>query len=77
MKHKRLITGVLLISVIAPIISMPSLVNVFEFIMACFVIGASIEFLNMFEKEAPLSKRFRALTIISALLIHISIAGFM
>ena len=77
MKQKRLITGILLISIIVPIISMPSLVNVFEFIMACFVIGASIEFLNMFEKEAPLSKRFRTLTIISVLLIHISIAGFM
>ena len=77
MKQKRLITGILLISIIVPIISMPSLVNVFEFIMACFVIGASIEFLNMFEKEVPLSKRFRTLTIISVLLIHISIAGFM
>ena len=76
MKQKRLITGILLISVIAPIISIPSFLNVFEFIMVCFVIGASIEFLNMFEKESPLSKRFRTLTIISALLIHISIAGF-
>jgi phosphatidate cytidylyltransferase len=77
MKQKRFITGILLILIIVPIISMPSLVNVFEFIMACFVIGASIEFLNMFEKEVPLSKRFRTLTIISVLLIHISIAGFM
>ena len=76
MKNKRFITGLILISIIVPIISMPSLVNVFEFIMACFVIGASIEFLNMFEKEEPLSKRFRLLTIISTLIIHISIAGF-
>lgn len=77
MKNKRLITGLLLISIIIPIISVPSLVNVFEFIMAFFVIGASIEFLNMFEKESPLSKRFRFVTIFSALLIHVSIAGFM
>ncbi|MDA0871673.1 MAG: phosphatidate cytidylyltransferase [Firmicutes bacterium] len=76
MKNKRLITGLLLISIIVPIISVPSLVNVFEFIMAFFVIGASIEFLNMFEKESPLSKRFRFVTILSALLIHVSIAGF-
>lgn len=76
MKNKRLITGLLLISIIIPIISVPSLVNVFEFIMAFFVIGASIEFLNMFEKESPLSKRFRFVTILSALLIHVSIAGF-
>jgi phosphatidate cytidylyltransferase len=77
MKNKRLITGLLLISIIIPIISVPSLVNVFEFIMAFFVIGASIEFLNMFEKESPLSKRFRFVTILSALLIHVSIAGLM
>lgn len=77
MKNKRVLTGVLLISIIVPIISMPPLVNVFEFIMACFVIGASIEFLNMFEKETPLSKRFRIVTIFSALMIHVSIAGFM
>ena len=76
MKNKRLITGLILISIIVPIISVPSLVNVFEFIMAFFVIGASIEFLNMFEKESPLSKRFRFVTILSALLIHVSIAGF-
>ena len=76
MKNKRLITSLLLISIIVPIISVPSLVNVFEFIMAFFVIGASIEFLNMFEKESPLSKRFRFVTILSALLIHVSIAGF-
>lgn len=76
MKNKRLITGLLLISIIVPIISVPSLVNVFEFIMAFFVIGASIEFLNMFEKESPLSKRFKFVTILSALLIHVSIAGF-
>jgi len=76
MKNKRLITGLLLISIIVPIISVPSLVNVFEFIMAFFVIGASIEFLNMFEKESPLSKRFRFVTILSAFLIHVSIAGF-
>ena len=77
MKNKRLMTGLLLISIIVPIISVPSLVNVFEFIMAFFVIGASIEFLNMFEKESPLSKRFRFVTILSALLIHVSIAGLM
>lgn len=77
MKNKRLITGLLLILIIVPIISVPSLVNAFEFIMAFFVIGASIEFLNMFEKESPLSKRFRLVTILSSLLIHISIAGFM
>ena len=77
MKNKRLITGLLLISIIIPIISVPSLVNVFEFIMAFFVIGASIEFLNMFEKESLLSKRFRFVTILSALLIHVSIAGLM
>lgn len=77
MKYKRLITGLLLILIIVPIISVPSLVNAFEFIMAFFVIGASIEFLNMFEKESPLSKRFRFVTILSSLLIHISIAGFM
>ena len=77
MKNKRLITGLLLILIIVPIISVPSLVNAFEFIMAFFVIGASIEFLNMFEKESPLSKRFRFVTILSSLLIHISIAGFM
>ena len=77
MKNKRLITGLLLILIIIPIISVPSLVNAFEFIMAFFVIGASIEFLNMFEKESPLSKRFRLVTILSSLLIHISIAGFM
>ena len=76
MKNKRLITGLILISIIVPIISVPSLVNVFEFIMAFFVIGASIEFLNMFEKESPLSKRFRFVTILSALLIHVSISGF-
>lgn len=77
MKNKRLITGLLLILIIVPIISVPSLVNAFEFIMAFFVIGASIEFLNMFEKESPLSKRFRFVTILSSLLIHVSIAGFM
>ena len=77
MKNKRLITGLVLILIIVPIISVPSLVNVFEFIMAFFVIGASIEFLNMFEKESPLSKRFRFVTILSALLIHVSIAGLM
>ena len=77
MKNKRLITGLLLILIIIPIISVPSLVNAFEFIMAFFVIGASIEFLNMFEKESPLSKRFRLVTILSSLLIHVSIAGFM
>lgn len=76
MKNKRLITGLLLILIVIPIISVPSLVNVFEFIMAFFVIGASIEFLNMFEKESLLSKRFRFVTILSALLIHVSIAGF-
>lgn len=76
MKNKRMITGLLLILIVIPIISVPSLVNVFEFIMAFFVIGASIEFLNMFEKESLLSKRFRFVTILSALFIHVSIAGF-
>lgn len=77
MKRQRTITAILLIAILIPLISIPELLGVFQIVMILFVVFASRELLNMFEKKETLTPLFKTLTIVLTVSIYISIAGFL
>ncbi len=75
---KRIITGLILFITLAPIvvINEPSWVfGLFQLVMIAFVIVASIEMLNMYEKEKPIKIGVKIVIIILALLTYMNVGG--
>lgn len=77
MKRQRMITAIILISILIPLISIPELLSLFQIVMILFVVFASRELLNMFEQKESLTPLFKTLTIVLTVSIYISIAGFL
>ena len=47
---KRVITALILAFILIPVVLVPSLTRVMELLILLFVVGASIELLNMYDK---------------------------
>ena len=77
MTKQRLLTALVLVTILIPIISIPELLGIFEIVMVLFVIFASRELLLMFEKKETLTPLFQWITVALTLVIYISVAGLL
>ncbi len=61
---KRVITGIIMALIFVPMLLVPSLTKLTEIILFCSVIGASIELLNMYDKEKKMPISLKIMTVI-------------
>lgn len=61
---KRVITGVIMALILVPVLLVPSLTKLTEVIIFLFVIVASIELLNMYDKEKKMHISLKIMTVI-------------
>ena len=61
---KRVITALILAFILIPVVLVPSLTRVMELLILLFVVGASVELLNMYDKEKKLHISLKIMTVI-------------
>lgn len=64
---KRILTGIVMAVILVPALLVPSLTKLTEMILILFVIGASIELLNMYDKEKKMHISLKIMTVILTL----------
>ncbi len=69
----RIITSILLCIILIPVVIVPQLVTVFEMLVILFTILASIEVLNMFDKQKKMPLGIKILSVIMTLALYSSI----
>ncbi|CCV63855.1 CTP:phosphatidate cytidylyltransferase [Alteracholeplasma palmae J233] len=71
---KRIITGLIMLLVLTPIVAInsPSVFIIFQIMMGLFVFGASLEFINMYEKEKKISTATKVVIIALTVLTFIN-----
>ena len=52
---KRIITALIMAAILIPAVVVPQLINVLDVIFMVFVAGATIELLNMYDKEKKIA----------------------
>jgi phosphatidate cytidylyltransferase len=70
---KRIITSIILLAILFPLVFVENLLPVFELFAIIFVIIASCEMLNMFEKEHHMPLPIKIIVIFSTLLLYFAI----
>ncbi len=69
---QRIITGTILCLIFVPLLLVPELFPLFQFVMLVLAIVASIEMIRLYEKEKKFPKGVKIITIISSALIYMS-----
>ena len=67
---RRIITAIILAILLIPVVIVPELVKVFEFLVILLSIFASLEVLNMYDKERVLPKKMKAVSVICTLILY-------
>lgn len=73
---KRAITGLLMVLVLVPLVIFPEMIIPFQIVMIAGVVVAALEMLRMFEKEKPLKREVKIITLILTLGIYSGLAWF-
>lgn len=74
---KRIITGLIMLSILAPCILMPACMPVLEVVIILLSAVAEIELLNMYDKGKKIPVAMKAVAIILTLLLEFSIVAYM
>lgn len=74
---KRIITGLIMVSILAPCILMPACMPVLEVVIILLSAVAEIELLNMYDKGKKIPVAMKAVVIILTLLLEFSIVAYM
>lgn len=72
---KRIITAILLGVILIPVVVVPSLFRIFEILVILFAVLASIEVLNMFDKQKKMPTSVKALCVILTIVLYLSIVN--
>lgn len=67
---KRIITGAIMAFILIPLLFIPSLTRLAEVFFLFIVIGASVELLNMYDKEKKLNISIKILTVVLTLSLY-------
>ena len=70
---KRIITALIMLAVLVPAVIVPALRNVFEVLVMVFIVAASLELLNMYDKKKRIPIYVKIITVIFTLLLFFSI----
>ena len=70
---KRIITALILAIILIPAVVVPSLINVLDCIFMLFVAGATIELLNMYDKDKKIALPMKIITVCLTLILYFSI----
>lgn len=76
--RKRIITGLILALLLTPIVVINNrfVFILFQLVMICFVIVASLEMLSMYEKEKKYGRVIKVIIIILTLFTYLNVGGF-
>lgn len=74
---KRIITGLIMLSILAPCILMPACMPVLEVVIILLSAVAEVELLNMYDKGKKIPVAMKAVAIILTLLLEFSIVAYM
>ncbi len=72
---KRIITGLVLAVILLPVVFLKELIVPFQLVVMIFGIIASIELLNMYDKEQKIALPIKILTVILTMLLYFSIVN--
>ena len=73
---KRIITALIMAAILIPAVVVPQLINVLDVIFMVFVAGATIELLNMYDKEKKIALPLKIITVFLSFVLYFSIINF-
>lgn len=72
---ERIITGIIMGLILIPVVIVPELITVFELLIILFSVLASVEILNMYDKEKKLPIGIKVLSVFMTLVLYFSIVS--
>ena len=73
---QRIITGTLLVAVLAPLLIVPACKPIYEVLMVVMGIGAMYELIHMFDKEKKIPMVMRIIAVAVMLILYASFVNF-